>query len=222
MKREECLLFFEENVAEYLKLWNLGLKKKANQIIKEAMEQFDGWSKEHKKEVVLEFCAQVCDTEDSPFRQVFGRVPYELSTRIKDILYDCCEEMGMPCLRWCYELCGHDGDILRKAYCHPGCDEKTVCYYFKAFLDDLWYGAHHFPDGCLITEADFDKTVDCCERILEEHTVSQDLKAEYEYYKRLYQIWWEVKGTGNGRNFLEQCEKEELGFVPVEAIYYEK
>lgn len=222
METEESLRVFEQNVAEYLKQWNQGLKKKANQMIKEAMKQFDGWSHEHKTAVVLEFCAKVCDREDSPFHQIYHRLPYELSIRIKDILYDCCEEKGMPCLRWCYELCGHDRDILRKAYCHPDCDERTIRYYFNVYLDDLWYGAHHFPDGCLITKEDFDKTMECCERILKEHSVPQDLNEEYEYYKKLYQIWWKMEESGGKEDFLEQCEKETLRFVPAEAFYYEK
>ena len=65
----------------------------------------------------------------------------------------------MPHLRWAHQIymrglheLGGD-ELLRRAYRHERCDEL----YFCMLLDALDWGAHHFPDGCLIERSYYEQ-----------------------------------------------------------------
>ena len=69
----------------------------------------------------------------------------------------------MPHLRWAHQIymrglheLGGD-ELLRRAYRHERCDERTVELYFGMLLDALDWGAHHFPDGCLIERSYYEQ-----------------------------------------------------------------
>ena len=88
----------------------------------------------------------------------------------------------MPECRWYYELFrnhkqGYQAVVkyLEIAYSSMKCDQKTIDLLFDSYLDILGWGAHHFPDGCIIED---NTIVDCfqkCEDILKEKTVSERL-----------------------------------------------
>lgn len=213
---------FWSGLKEYWSLWNSGLKKEANRRLDQTMRQIDTWELKRKRTVLLEFCADVCENENSPYRSMHSGLPYGLFTPVKAVLYDCCADMGMPYLRWCYELCGKDVEILKKAYDHPDCDEKAAELYFQVFLYDLFMGAHHFPHYSLMSEEVFLETVKSCEEIKNRHELPKPLIQEYEEYVKLYTIWWEREKSGDPRAFAEICRAEGYEFSPIEAYYYSK
>ncbi|WP_232037865.1 hypothetical protein [Campylobacter showae] len=50
-------------------------------------------------------------------------------------------------------------ELLRRAYRHERCDAYTVELYFCMLLDALDWGAHHFPEGCLIESARYERLI---------------------------------------------------------------
>lgn len=214
--------FFRRELDKYLDLWDKGLKKIANREIAKLMLEFDNWDLRQQKAILFELCDEICDKENSKYRCMLQKFPYELSKRMSKILYQVSDEYGMPYLRWCYELCGHDREVLRKAYEHPLCDEKTANYYFNIYLDDLWFGSHHFPEYSLMTEEAYHAAIGYCEEIVAQHAIKKELKKEYAYYKRLYEAWWAYEKSGHKYNFQEFCQDQELKFEPVVAYYYKK
>ena len=74
---------------------------------------------------------------------------------------------------------------------HEKCDLQTVQLYFREQLDSLWWGQHHFPESCGITEEEFENIVNVTNKILSEKSVEPQLVEEFEYYVRLYQTYFE-------------------------------
>ena len=74
-------------------------------------------------------------------------------------------------MRWAYQIFGnyynpHDPErehdvyhILERAYMHEQCDQQTVDLYFGQQVELLWWGQHHFPEGCIITREAFEDAV---------------------------------------------------------------
>lgn len=98
--------------------------------------------------------------------------------------------------------------ILKRAYMHEKCDLQTVQLYFREQLDSLWWGQHHFPEGCLITEEGFENIVGVANQILSEKTVEPQLVKEFEYYVRLYQIYFAWQRDNRNGDFYELCKRE--------------
>ena len=96
-------------------------------------------------------------------------------------------------MRWAFQLFGKYYNpfdpqleldmfkVLKKAYEHKDCDQKTVDLYFNEILERLYWGAHHFPDGCIITREAYEKTIKTAEMILAEKQVPQKSMEIYIY-----------------------------------------
>ena len=81
------------------------------------------------------------------------------------------------------------------------CDQKTIDLLFDSYLDILGWGAHHFPDGCIIED---NTIVDCfqkCEDILKEKTVSERLINQLNYYRILYECYNRYVDDGRKRKY---------------------
>lgn len=89
-------------------------------------------------------------------------------------------------------------------------------------LDSLWWGQHHFPESCLITKEDFENIVGVANKILSEKTVEPQLVEEFEYYVRLYQIYFAWQRDSRNGDFCELCKKEGLAFKGSPVIYYKE
>ena len=58
---------------------------------------------------------------------------------------------------------------MKRAYMHEKCDLQTVQLYFREQLNSLWWGQHHFPESCGITEEEFENIVSVANKILSEN-----------------------------------------------------
>ena len=129
----------------------------------------------------------------------------------------------MPHLRWAYQICarslqGLDKDeLLRRAYRHERCDAYTVELYFCMLLD----GAHHFPEGCLIERAYYERLIREARDVMQKYEISARLNLEFEYFIKLYECYFEFKSRGDEVDFYALCEKAGLNFAPAKSFYYE-
>ena len=230
---------FKSGVDEYIALVDKGLKKQANKLLFEFADSFKANVSDVEADGILcQFCRDILEDGGYPKFREFGfrgtsRLPFQLSGLVFDYLMRECERNKMPQMRWEYQLFGkycnpHDPknehspyEILERAYDHPECDQLTVDLYFNAQLDELGFGAHHFPDGCCITREYYEECVGICEKIIAEKQVHEGLAAEYRYYKALYELWYKWNDGGRDGDFDELCRREGLEFAPVKAFYYD-
>ena len=110
--------------------------------------------------------------------------------------------------------------MLERAYAHPECDQLTVELYFNAQLDELGFGAHHFPEGCCIAREYYEECIGICTKILSEKKVGEEFIKEYRWYKSLYELWYKWDDGGRNGGFAELCRQAGLEFEPVKAFYY--
>ncbi len=227
---------FTEGIGEYRTLFDKGLKKQANKQLFEFTDSFKkNVSEEQRDEILERFCRELIDGDGFPeFKCYHLSLPFQLSGLVFDCLIRACEQNKMPQMRWEYELFGkyynpHDPkneckpyEILERAYNHSECDQRTVDLYFNAQLNDLDFGAHHFPDYCCIARDYYDECVSVCEKILSEKAVRPELENEFRYYKTLYELWYKWSDGGRNGDFGEICRAAGLDFTAVEAFYYSK
>ena len=185
-------------------------------------------------EILCRFCRELLDEGKYDEFWLCGspRLPFQLTGLIFEYLNRECAEEKMPQMRWAYQLFGkyynpHDPQcavdtyrILAHAYDHPECDQKTVDLYFDAQVNELGFGAHHFPEGCCIAREMYEDCISVCERILSEKQVHEGLAAGYRYYKALYELWYNWNDNGRSGDFTELCKANGLEFAPFKAYYY--
>lgn len=136
-------------------------------------------------------------------------------------------------MRWAFQLFGKYYNpfdpqleldmfkVLKKAYEHKDCDQKTVDLYFNEILERLYWGAHHFPDGCIITREAYEKTIKTAEMILAEKQVPQKSMEIYIYYRKLYQCFYEYEESGREKNFYQLCEEAGIKCNNMPAYYFQ-
>jgi hypothetical protein len=71
-------------------------------------------------------------------------------------------------------------ELLRRAYRHEHCDARTMELYFYMLLDALDWGAHHFPEGCLIERSYYNQLTSEARDVREKHEISERLNLEFE------------------------------------------
>ena len=187
------------------------MKKQANSFLfaftksfKENVPDGDAYA------ILFQFCREYLDEMKFPGDSLPRRhLPFQLTKLLDNYLCRECEKDQMPQMRWAYQIFGnsynpHDPmlehdfySILKRAYMHEKCDLQTVQLYFREQLDSLWWGQHHFPESCGITE-------------------------EFEYYVRLYQTYFEWQNNDRNGDFYELFRKEGLAFEGVPVIYYKE
>ena len=59
-------------------------------------------------------------------------------------------------------------------------------------------------------------------RILAEKRVDPELVASFEYYVKLYHIYFDWQAKGRKGSFYEQCQKEGIEYKGIPTIYYQK
>ena len=210
----------------YYELWEKGLKKQANKSIRETMLYFDSLDEQKKKSISYHYCKVVCEEEE--YTNLFSRmfhhtdIPYEIMIRISKILKEDSDSNHMPQIRWYYELFDKNDKIIEKAYSHQECDDRTIQLYFTSLLTKLDWGAHHLPEDCLITLDRYNEVVNNCEILLYKHKIDRPLIKDFNYYKRLYNMWWNYQGEDRSKPFNEWCQEHKVQFEPIVTFYYEK
>ncbi len=223
---------FINGVNEYYRLYNLGLKKQGNAYLREFVQKFRQIPEYGKNAVLNEFCRFVCDTNDGKtlLQRGNGSLPYEINRIVWEYLIEKCRQDEMPHMRWFYELFNgyyaayqEDADpvdFLKRAYEHKDCDEKTVEFYYLHFLDVLSYGAHHFPECCLIDKAEYEFVIEKCKQISSVHTVPENLLEDTEYFRKLYGAWESYLSENKKLPFETYCTKAGITFNEILTIYY--
>ena len=172
-------------------------------------------------------CREILDENKSELKNLKNRGNGELPFRLGEYLKRRCIAGEMPHLRWAYQIymrglheLGRD-ELLRRAYRHERCDERTVELYFCMLLDALDWGAHHFPEDCLIERSYYDQLTSEARDAREKHEISARLNLEFEYFVKLYECYFEFKSRGGEVDFYELCKEAGLNFTPVKSFYYE-
>ena len=148
-------------LCEYLRLYDAGLKKRANAHLKGAVCKFKREFSEAERDYALgELYREILDENQSELKNLKnrgnGELPFRLGELVGEYLKRRCIAGEMPHLRRAYQICAHGlreldkNDLLRRAYRHERCDACIVELYFCMLLDALDWGAHHFPEGCPI------------------------------------------------------------------------
>ena len=228
---------YDTFITEIKKYWDLrskGLKKQANGALFQFTEYFKkNVSQSDADGILFRFCTEYIDELKFPGDNLPRRhLPFQLSELLNDYLVRASEENKMLQMRWFFQIFGnrynpHDRKmehdpycILERAYMHEQCDQQTVDLYFNAQIDFLWWGQHHFPEGCIIAREAYEKTVQTADKILSEKTVDPSLVDAYKYYVNLYQIYYDWHDTGRNGDFGELCEAAGINFKAVPAYYY--
>lgn len=226
---------YEQFITELQKYWDLrskGLKKQANTFLFAFTGKFKAEVPELEAEDILfRFCKEYIDEMKFPGKNLPRRhLPYQVTDLLNSYLIRECERNKMPQLRWAFQLFGtyynpHDPACehnhyhnLERAYAHEQCDQQTISLYFEAQVNHLWWGQHHFPEGCIITKADFEATVHTAYNILSEKPVDPSLTAAFEYYVKLYHIYFHWIENGRNGDFYELCQKEGLEYKGAAAL----
>ena len=206
---------------EYLRLYDAGLKKRANEHLKVAVGKFKSEFSEAQRDYALgELCREILDEDQSELKNLKnrgnGELPFELGELVGEYLKRRCIAGEMPHLRWAYQICMrglHElggNELLRRAYRHERCDARTVELYFCMLLDALDWGAHHFPEGCLIERAYYEQLTSEARDVREKHEISARLNLEFEYFVKLYECYFEFKSRGGEVDFYALCKEAGL------------
>lgn len=215
------LYAFIEGLLHYCKLYDKGLKKQANAYLESFVRTVSAWDKPKLNDVLFQLARELCDTKNCYVLRLVqrgnGRLPFALDKLLRDYLYAECLENKMPQLRWFYELyrndkevCREAVDMLERAYSNADRDKKTVELLFASWLDVLSWGAHHFPDGCIITKETMINAVEQCKKIISENEVDEKSTKELQYYEVLYQCYYKFESEGKVRSFQEYCNEAGL------------
>ncbi|RKI38748.1 hypothetical protein D7V86_14725 [bacterium D16-51] len=226
---------FRAGINEYSALWAKGLKKQANKVLATFAENFrNNVPQENSDEILYQFCCDFYDENGySELREHGGLdLPYSLMGLVYEFLKRACLANKMPQMRWAYQLGGRyyypfdrnleqdPYDVLKRAYEHPECDEKTVRLYLENLLYDLDFGAHHFPEGCCIAREQYLEDVTTAEKILREHNLPLEFTKDLEYYKTLYRVYFEWSDSGRNGDFDELLRVAGISFTAPRAFYY--
>ena len=217
---------------EYLKLYDAGLKKRANQRLKSTVSKFKSEFSQTQRDCALdELCREILDENKSELKNLKnrgnGELPFELGELVGEYLKGLCDAGEMPHLCWAYQICTRGlpeldrNELLRRAYRHDHCDARTVELYFCMLLDALDWGAHHFPEGCLIERSYYEQLTREAREAREKHEISERLNLEFENLVKLYECYFEFKSRGGEVDFYTLCKEAGLNFAPVKSFYYE-
>ena len=221
----------------YSVLYDEGLKKQANDHLKDFLHGFKkDVTQDELDKLLCRFCREYCD--EHKHRNLScrgnGELPFEFDKIVSAYLKTQCTANKMPQMRWAFEMYGsrfnvfnrsNDCDpdrLIQKAYAHKDRDQKTAELYCKTLINTLDWGAHHFPDYCLIEKDCYEKTVKTAEGVLAENTVNAQLSALFYDYVKLYECWYEYIACGKTKDFYGLCRTAGVGYTPPVAIFYKK
>ena len=215
-------------LCEYIRLYDTGLKKPANEHLKGTVSKFKSEFSQTQRDCALgELCREILDENKSELKNLKNRGYSELPFRLGEYLKGRCNAGEMPHLRWAYQICTRGlgeldrDELLRRAYRHKRCDARTLELCFCMLLDALDWGAHHFPEGCLIERERYERLIREARDVKEKHEISERLNLEFENLVKLYECYFEFKSRGGEVDFYALCKEAGLNFAPVKSFYYE-
>ncbi len=202
-------------LSEYHRLWESGLKKKANEVLRDTMKYYDTLPSDVHGVFLSVICGKICDNRAKGAFD-FIRIPYEISTRLSKELAQYMKDGVLPQARWYCELFG-DLDDKISLYERNKDDLPTAGLLLSALVNMLDFGAHHFPDYSCLEDGDLALALDYGRDILKRHDIGIDMQKEFNYYIKLHELFesWDKKG-----DFSLLCEKHGLAFEKVRAYYY--
>lgn len=224
---------FITEIQNYWILYDKGLKKQANRFLFSFVRRFqEDVSEQEEDDILFQFCGEYIDGKKYiDANGVRRHWPFQMTALMNRYLNRECEKNKMPQMRWAFQISGFANQpnnpendpcrLLEKAYMHEQCDQQTVDLYFGEQISKLWFGQHHFPDGCLITKNEYEAIVRTANRILSEKSVAPSLAAGFEYYVKLYHIYFEWREHGKTEDFYELCSREGIEYEGRLTIYYE-
>lgn len=150
---------FSQYLDEYGELWHRGLKKQANSVMKELVDRLEKLPTDEERDaLIIPFCQEFFARKaqgESPLGH-HGRLPYGLEQLVEKTVSRQCDRQGMPWLRWYFELFRGNPTFseqalarLRQALACKDVDQESINLYFDELLKWLWFGRHHFPEGCI-------------------------------------------------------------------------
>jgi len=219
---------YEEFVAGVQNYWALrekGLNKQANAFLFEFADRFENEvpDLDSKDAILFRFCEEYLDGRRFPGKEL----PFQMNKLLSAYLRRECKKNRMPQMRWALQMFGPcfpdcDGPYLgERAYMHKDCDEQTVRLYFNEQVYDLWLGQHHFPDYCLISQEEFEAIAATARKIISEKTVDPKAVEEFEYYVKLYELFFSWEANGRKGDFCLLCKEAGLDFEEGLTICYE-
>jgi len=202
-------------LSEYHRLWESGLKKKANEILRDTMKYYDALPPDVHSLFLSIVCGKVCDNRAKGAFD-FIRLPYEISTRLSKELAHYLKDGVLPQARWYCELFGNLDDKM-SVYEKNKDDLPTAELLLSALVYMLDFGAHHFPDYSCLEDGDLDLALDHGQDILKRHDINIDLQKEFNYYIKLHELFasWDKKS-----DFSLYCKENGLEFESIVAYYY--
>ena len=195
----------------YYDLWEKGLKKQANTSIKNYFRHFDTYSEEIRYEILYEFC-------DNYFNRRMKEcsLTFELSKQVTNYLLK--HPKSMPHAKWFYQHT-NDYDALERAFNHKDCDQETVEFMFSSHVSTLDWGAHHIPEGIIISTETKTKAIDFCLYMIENYSIPKRSQSEFHYYDKLYKLY-DLYIKSESSDFAQFCKNHELSFHEIKAYYY--
>ena len=171
-------------ISEYIDLWRSGLKKQANSSIRKTMQYFDTLDENTRRVFEDNLCKSIENSKTD------RRLPYEISVRLERSLKQSADNNEMPRSRWYCMLFCTGSQMIREIYRKHPDDYPIAEMYFSSLLSDLDFGAHHFPEGCCISEDHYHECVSECEQLFSIHSFADALRSEFSYYKALYTAYY--------------------------------
>ena len=222
---------FKNRISIYMELFEKGLKKQANEEMRMLVNYINTLPENDIDTIMYRFLSEYCDLNIWNFLKKRGNadIPFELKKCIRLWLQPKCDDNKMPELRWYYEMYHNDPvghqiavEYLEKAYLSDKCDQKTVDMLFDSYLDVLGWGAHHFPEGCIIASSVKEDCIQNCENILNENNVSEHLANEFQYYRKLYECYDCYVKDGRTGDFDTYLAESDIDYYYNKAFYYSK
>lgn len=232
--------YFDEEIT---KLWNdyasnrnKGLKKIANQKLRDMISFINLKNSYEIKQFVDFICIERFEKESiKDFQQPL------IEDLILPILIEGVEAEKMPYLRWIYQLKLYSNsnnknidkieyynseEILIKANSLDSNDIKTIILLINRYIDQLWFGSHHFPEYILAEKEYVDELLNKSAKLIEKHKEKSDILSgmikDIEYYKDLYESWFKYKSECLKISFTEWCVINNKSYSWVKTFYYDK
>ncbi len=204
-----------DGLIEYRRLWESGLKKKANEVLRDTMKYYDTLPSDVHSLFHSVICGKICDNKAKGAFD-FIRIPYEISTRLSKELAVYMKDCVLPQARWYCELFGVLDDKI-SLYEKNKDDLPTAELLLSALNYILEFGAHHFPDYTCLEDGDLDLALKYGQDILKRHKIDAAMQNEFNYYIKLHELFegWDKKG-----DFSQLCKEHGLPFESVRAYYY--
>ena len=219
---------------DYATTRNKGLRKVANQKLRDMINFINLKSKDKIKEFVDFICIERFEKENiKDFQQPL------IEDLILPILAEGVEAEEMPYLRWVFQILVYGNinyknidnldyytsdEILIKANLIDPNDMKTVLILINLYIGRLSFGIHHLPEFILCEKEEVDELLNKSNNLIDRYKDKLSMLSvmieDIEYYKDLYESWFKYKNECSEISFTEWCVINNKNYSWVKAFYY--